>query len=118
MVQDGQIVLLRAPHTDRGPGKIRPALVIRRLPGRHDDWLISPISSNLSQEISGFDEVVSEKDDDFKLSGLKHTSLIRIARLAAVEQGLFLGSIGRLSSDRLANVKQRLARWIQESPPS
>ena len=33
------------------------------------------------QELSGLDEIVSEADTDFLLSGLKTTSLIRVMRL-------------------------------------
>lgn len=118
MVRDGQIVLVRFPQTDQDAGKLRPALVVRRLPGRHDDWLISLISSNLSQQLPDFDEVVRESDEDFTTSGSKVASLIRIGRLAVVDQQLFIGSIGRLSDARVRAIKSRLSRWISESPTS
>lgn len=118
MVQDGQVVLIRFLETDQSQGKLRPALVIRRLPGRHDDWLTCLISSNLRQQLSGFDELIGEEDADYKSSGLKTASVIRIARLAIVEQRLFVGSIGRISEERLKAIKSRLSRWISESPQS
>jgi mRNA interferase MazF len=59
-------------------------LVVRKVPGPYDDWLISMISSQVSQEVADFDEIISEKDDDYISSGLKQISLIRIARLAVV----------------------------------
>ena len=40
MIQEGGIVLFRFPQTDQLPGKLRPALVLRQLPGPHNDWLI------------------------------------------------------------------------------
>ena len=40
MKQAGQIVLFPFPHTDLGEGKLRPALLLGRLPGEYDDWLI------------------------------------------------------------------------------
>lgn len=40
MIFEGQIVLFRFPQTDQTEGKLRPALVLRRLPGKFDDWLI------------------------------------------------------------------------------
>jgi mRNA-degrading endonuclease toxin of MazEF toxin-antitoxin module len=118
MIQDGQVVLIRFPQADHNAGKLRPALVVRRLPGRHDDWLISLISSNISQQIADFDELIRETDDDFATSGLKVASLIRIGRLATVDQRLFIGSIGRLSDGRVQEIKSRLSRWISESPRS
>ena len=40
MIEEGQIVLFRFPQTDLKDGKPRPALVIRKVPGDYDDWLI------------------------------------------------------------------------------
>ncbi len=40
MIDDGQIVLFRFPQTNLEEGKLRPALVIRKVPGEYDDWLI------------------------------------------------------------------------------
>jgi mRNA interferase MazF len=40
MIQEGQIVLFRFPYADQKDGKLRPALVVRQLPGAYDDWLI------------------------------------------------------------------------------
>lgn len=51
MIQEGQITLFKFHQTDQAPGKLRPALVLRKLPGAHDDWLICMISSQLSQLI-------------------------------------------------------------------
>lgn len=77
MIAEGQIVLFRYPRTDQQSGKLRPALIVRKLPGRYEDWLICMISSQLSHEIAGFDEIITPDDQDFKDSGLKLTSLIR-----------------------------------------
>ena len=85
MIKEGQVVLFRFPHTDQTGGKLRPALAIRRLPGPHKDWLVCMISSKLSQKLSELDEIIADKDADFKQSGLKQDSLIRIARLAMVQ---------------------------------
>ena len=62
MVQEGQVVLFKFPYTDQMEGKLRPALVIRKVPGPHDDWLSCMISSQLSQGIDGFDEFLSWKN--------------------------------------------------------
>jgi mRNA interferase MazF len=43
VITEGQIVLFRFPQTDQQPGKLRPALVIRKLPGRQEDWPIKRI---------------------------------------------------------------------------
>jgi len=61
MITEGQIVLFRFPQTDQQIGKLRPALIIRKLPGHYNDWLISMISTQLDKEISGFDEIITAK---------------------------------------------------------
>ncbi len=114
MKQTGQIVVFRFPQTDLEEGKLRPALLLGKLPGEYDDWLICMISSQTRQYIAGFDEIVQEDDDDFGASGLKVTSVIRVGRLAAVSGGILIGAIGQVSSKRLRRVKQNLANWLAE----
>lgn len=112
MIKEGQIVLFRFPQTDQAQGKLRPALVLRRLPGPYDDWLICMISSQREQQIQNFDIIINEKDADFEQSGLKTASVIRISRLAVVNITALLGSIGYISSNRLNKIKSILSEWI------
>jgi len=112
MIRERQVVLFRFPQTNQTAGKLRPALVIRKAPGHHDDWLICMISSQFSQEVADFDEIISEKDDDFISSGLKQTSMIRIARLAVVEKTILIGAIGEISVARLNRIKKKLSDWL------
>ena len=113
MIREGNIVLFRFPQTDQSSGKLRPALVLRKLPGPFDDWLICMVSTKLSQQIIGLDEIIGHQDSDFKLSGLKKDSLFRISRLAVVEKSIFLGVIGKVSSKRLSRIKTTLSDWIK-----
>ncbi len=115
MKQAGQIVLFRFPQTDLEQGKLRPALLLGKLPGEYDDWLICMISSQIRHYVPGFDEVVQETDTDFAESGLKLTSVIRIGRLAVVEGEILLGAIGQIASERLQRIKSRLAEWLTSS---
>jgi mRNA interferase MazF len=113
MTSEGQIVLFRFPQTDQTAGKLRPALVIRRLLGQHNDWLICMISSNLDQEVPEFDEVITPDDFDFKESGLKVASLIRIGRIAVVDGDILLGKLGQIDAQRLLRIRYKLSCWIQ-----
>jgi len=112
MIREGQVVLFRFPQTDQAEGKLRPALVIRKLPGPQEDWLICMISSQLSQRLPAFDEIISEKDEDFLQSGLKQASVIRIARLAVVHKAILSGAIGEIRAGRLQRIKKTLSDWI------
>jgi mRNA interferase MazF len=89
MKQAGQIVVFRFPQTDLEEGKLRPALLLGKLPGEYDDWLICMISSQIYHYLEGFDELVQESDEDFGESGLKVTSVIR-ARFYSGQLGKFL----------------------------
>ena len=115
MKQAGQIVLFRFPQTDLEEGKLRPALLLGKLPGEYDDWLICMISSQIRHFIPGFDEVIQETDADFAGSGLKLTSVVRVGRLAVVEGEILLGAIGQITSERLQSIKSRLAQWLTSS---
>jgi mRNA interferase MazF len=71
MISEGQIILFKFPQTDQQAGKLRPALVLRKMSGRYDDWLICMISSQLHQKIQKLDEFITTEDSDFIQSGLK-----------------------------------------------
>jgi mRNA interferase MazF len=114
MKQAGQIVLFRFPHTDLDEGKLRPALLLGRLPGEYEDWLICMVSSQTRHFIEGFDEIIREEDPDFSGSGLKVESVIRAGRLAAVDGDILLGAIGQVLPERFQRVKKNLAGWLTQ----
>lgn len=114
MKRPGQVVLFRFPYTDLSEGKLRPALLLARLPGEYEDWLICMISSQTKHYLAGFDEIIREGDADFAASGLKVTSVIRIGRLAVVSGEILVGAIGEVSEERLRGIKRRLAEWLIE----
>ncbi len=113
MVSDGQIVLFEFPRTDQTTGKLRPALAIRKTPGPYDDWLICMISSQTDRAIEGFDEIIRPGDDDFDRSGLKESSVFRIARLAVVHQDILQGAIGEISPERVQRIRRKLSDWLR-----
>ncbi len=113
MKQEGQIVLFAFPQTDLAAGKLRPALLLGRLPGPYDDWLLCMISSQLRHFVSGFDEIGSQDDIDFEGSGLKVASMIRVGRLAVVDAVMLRGATGEIAPERLERIKARLADWLR-----
>jgi len=114
MKEAGQVVVFRFPQTDLEEGKLRPALLLGKLPGEYDDWLICMISSQTRQYLAGFDEIIQENDADFGESGLKVTSVIRVGRLAVVSGEILIGAIGQISTERLSRVKKHLSDWLAE----
>jgi len=114
MKEAGQVVVFRFPQTDFEEGKLRPALLLGKLPGEYNDWLICMISSQTRQYLAGFDEIIQENDPDFGESGLKVTSVIRVGRLAVVSGESLIGAIGQISTERLSRVKKHLSDWLAE----
>jgi mRNA interferase MazF len=112
--QAGQIVAFRFPQTDLEKGKLRPALLLAKLPNEYDDWLTCMISSQTRHYVAGFDEIVQENDDDFEQSGLKVTSVIRVGRLAVISGEFLLGAMGQISDERLERVKKHLSDWLSK----
>ena len=112
MIRGGQVVLFSFPQTDQTAGRLRPALVLGRLPGPYDDWLVCMISSQLRHEVSGVDEVIREADSDYAGTGLKTTSVIRVTRIAVVSGDILHGTIGTINQERLARIRTRIANWI------
>lgn len=112
MRRAGQVVVFRFPQTDLVRGKLRPALILDKLPSKHDDWLVCMISTQLTQQIEGFDEFIRAGDTDFEGSGLKSASLIRLGRLAVVEGKMLIGATGEIDVEQLARLKLNLANWL------
>lgn len=114
MKRAGQLILFRFPRTDGGTGKLRPALLIGRLPGKHEDWLLCMASSQLQNCVADFDEIIQPNDSDFANSGLKLPTLIRIGRLAVIDGQKIIGAIGEINPKRLERIKKRLALWLRQ----
>ncbi len=91
---------------------MRPALLIKLLSNGYDDWLVCMISTKIGQEIIGLDDTISPNDRDFKETGLKSESVIRVSRLAVISEKILLGQIGHISVERLQKIKRNLADWI------
>ncbi len=115
MKKSGQIILFSFPQTNLVSGKARPALLLGKLPGPYGDWLICMISSQTHQYIKDFDEIVDTSKPDFANSGLKTSSVIRVGRLAVVEESILLGAVGEIDAERLKRIKKNLSGWLNKS---
>ena len=109
----GDISLIRFPRADLQKGKYRPVLLLSRLPGPFNDWLICAMTSQLRHEVKKWDEPIKRVDDDFKSSGLKVVSLIRIGKLGTVEEEVLEGVLGRVSAERLVRILQKIRVHIE-----
>lgn len=107
----GDVTLAAIPQAD-GTTKPRPVLLLTQLPG-FGDWLVCGLSTQLRQQVHGFDEIVQEQDGDFQTSGLKVPSLIRLGFLAVIPAEGLAGPIGAIDQMRLYRLLARLSSFIQ-----
>jgi mRNA interferase MazF len=108
----GDVALVQFPFADMTEAKLRPVLLIGQVSGNYADWLICMISSRTHQHIQGFDELIGTDEPDFRLSGLKVPSVIRIGRLLTVEERLLLAQLGSIGPERLRRIRRRLGQWM------
>lgn len=76
------------------------------------DLLVVALSTQLRHEVVGFDEVIDRDSTDFRISGLKKPSLIRLGLVATIAQSECIGRIGRVSEDRHTRLCNKLAGHI------
>lgn len=97
-MKPGDIVLAVIPQDDQR--KIRPLLVLKVLP-KYNDFLVCAVSSQLHQRVPDFDLVLDYTHPSFSASGLKTSSLFRLANLAVLSDEDIIGSIGFLQDSKL-----------------
>ncbi len=110
-MKEGDVVLAALPQADKG-NKMRPVLLLRRLPSPYNDFLVCGISSQLRQLIKNFDDLISEKDIDFKKSGIIKESIIRLSFLAVISNNIIAGTIGSISEERHQKLLRRLSNYL------
>lgn len=114
MISEGDILLFQFPQSDLGTGKLRPALLIKKIEGNFDDWLVCMISTQTRHQIQGLEVVLPEAMSEFAKTELKKESLIRTSRLAVVQSSVFTGKLGSVPIVAFDDIRTRLADWIRD----
>ena len=70
------------------------------------------VSSQLHHEVQGVDLVVRTDEKMFSETGFRKDSLIRVTRLAVVDEAILETKIGNLPHFDLSALKGRLAAWL------
>jgi mRNA interferase MazF len=110
-VKEADVVLTPLPQAD-GQIKNRPAIVLRAMPP-YGDLLLCGVSTQLRQEVEGFDDPIGPADPDFSTSGLKAPSLVRLGFLAVLPTSSLVGVIGFISESRHQKLLGRLSRHLR-----
>lgn len=113
-MKPGDVALVRFPFADLTAAKKRPALVLARTTRSPRNRLVTVAMITSQIEALRLDGDVTLKD--WKSAGLLHPSLLRLGKVATVDEDLIDKVIGKLSSpdQRAARQAFRLvfAAWV------
>jgi len=109
-MKEGDVVLAPVPQAD-GAVKNRPAIILREMPP-YRDLLVCGISTQVHQQVRGFDDVIAPTDADFAASGLRSSSLIRLGFLTVLPRKGIIGAIGVISTARHRKLLQTLSDYL------
>jgi len=107
---EGKVVIATLVQAN-GQRKPRPAIVLREMPP-FNDLLVCGISTQLHQQVPGFDEVITPGDADFRASGLQARSLIRLGFLVALPSVRIVGTIGAIAPERHKRLLLALSTYL------
>ncbi len=85
----GDVVLTPFPFTDLGGSSVRPALIVS--PGLiGQDVVLAGISGVIQGAVSPTDYLVSVSHPEFRMTGLRVASVVRLHKLASVDASILL----------------------------
>jgi mRNA interferase MazF len=86
----GKIVLIPFPFTDLTSTKLRPALVLYE---GERDVIVVFISSRIGKAKPN-DVLIKEENSEFRQTGLKGESFVRVDKIATLSKRLIIGELG------------------------
>lgn len=111
MYKQGDLILVPFPFTDLTGEKVRPALVISNKEIGNDITLCF-VSSVVPKKILDSEVLIKEGGKNFKNSGLKVNSLIKVTKIATLERNVVLGKLGNLDNESLLKVKIIIGKYF------
>ena len=107
-MRKGDIVLVRFPFSNLSGVKLRPALVLIGT-DEHGEVCLAFISSRVEQGHE-FNLLLTRQKSDFRYTGLKVDSVVRLNKIVTLHRDLIAGRLGRLSAPLIWILDQKLAR--------
>ncbi|MCY7420545.1 MAG: type II toxin-antitoxin system PemK/MazF family toxin [Chitinophagaceae bacterium] len=103
----GDIVILSFPFTDETSFKARPAVIITETPD-YNDTVVCLITSVIPDTLNSF-QIVLQPD---KINNLRAVSVIKVYRIATIENKKVLSVIGKLNDFQLAEFRQKFKSLV------
>ncbi|MCF8344875.1 MAG: type II toxin-antitoxin system PemK/MazF family toxin [Bacteroidales bacterium] len=104
----GTIVLTRFPFTDLKSAKRRPAAIISKENPEKEDVIVAFITTSIPATLSNTDLLFDKTRNDFRKSGLKKVSLIKLDKIARLNTRIFTGELGSGSNQTLEEINEKL----------
>lgn len=115
MTVPGDVVLIEMRSAGSRLQKLRPVLVISGLPGPWQEWLVAGISTGTRDLVPDWDELVDPTDPQFRATGLKERSFVRLSYLQGVVEEDIQARIGRVPGSYVEGLGGRLAAHLAPS---
>jgi len=117
MFQPGEIVHAAFPFTDLSSNKRRPCLVLAQCDSP-DDFLVAFITSAPTAPASTRTVAVNPTHSDWRKTGLKRPSLVRVDKLTTHHLSVISGAIGVMPDDLMRSVRQKLRLLLCPGEPA
>jgi mRNA interferase MazF len=117
MFLPGEIVHAAFPFTDLTSAKRRPCLILAQCDWP-DDFVVAFISSSSGVPASTHSVTIDPSHREWRKTGLKKPSLIRVDKLTTLHESVISGSIGVLPEDVLKTVREKLRTLLCPSRPA
>ena len=104
----GVVVLTPFPFTNLSGQKVRPALVVSRTDRMGSDVVLAFITSHADGTVLPTDLELLASHPNFRFTGLKRNSLVKLDKLITVEANIILGELGELTPDLLLDADEKL----------
>lgn len=108
-----KLVLIPFPFDDFDVKKVRPALCLTEPIGFYRHVILAFISSHLPDELLNSDLLINSDDNDFSITGLHVTSIIRLHRLMTAPTLLIVRELGELSPRMQREVSSKLKELFE-----
>ncbi|MCB0593927.1 MAG: type II toxin-antitoxin system PemK/MazF family toxin [Lewinellaceae bacterium] len=108
-----KIILVPFPFDGLSGKKVRSALCLTEEISHYNHVVIAFITSQISKAWESSDIILSSTDSDFKHTGLKVDSAIRLHRLVTIPEKIMLRELGKLPSNQEIAVKDKLRQLFK-----
>ena len=104
------IFLAPFPFSDLKTNKYRPVLCLTEPQGKHEEITLAYITSNIEGNEMKSDVLIKKTDPDFKHSGLKVNSSIKLNKLLTLPRERMVGQLGKISDKKTEEIKRKLKK--------